>query len=63
MNPMSPITRMLFEDSCAPCRPNPSCAARFDCMRTLPVDQVAQAALSVASLLQTTENAASRSAA
>lgn len=52
LNPMSPTTSVLFEDlACSPCRRNPTCAGRFDCMRALQVDQVMDAASRVASLL------------
>lgn len=44
-----PGTRVLFEEmACAPCRRHPTCGGRFDCMRALQADAVADTALALA---------------
>ena len=50
-DPVAPRSRVLYEKlACSPCRRNPTCDGRFDCMRALEVDRVMAEALSVAAL-------------
>ncbi|OYY60559.1 MAG: lipopolysaccharide heptosyltransferase [Burkholderiales bacterium 28-67-8] len=51
LDPMAPRSRVLYEKlACSPCRRNPTCDGRFDCMRALDVDRVMKEALRVAAL-------------
>jgi heptosyltransferase-1 len=48
-DPVAPRSRVLYEKlACSPCRRNPTCGGRFDCMRALEVDRVVEEALGVA---------------
>ncbi len=51
LDPVAPRSSVLYEElACSPCRRNPTCAGRFDCMRALEVDRVLAEALRVATL-------------
>lgn len=51
LDPVAPRSSVLYEKlACSPCRRNPTCAGRFDCMRSLEVDRVMAEALRVAAL-------------
>jgi heptosyltransferase-1 len=51
LDPVAPRSVVLYEKlACSPCRRNPTCDGRFDCMRALEVERVMSEALRVASL-------------
>ncbi len=51
LDPVASRSSVLYEKlACSPCRRNPTCGGRFDCMRALEVDRVLAEALRVASL-------------
>jgi heptosyltransferase-1 len=51
VDPVAPRGVVLYEKlACSPCRRNPTCNGRFDCMRALEVERVMSEALRVASL-------------
>jgi heptosyltransferase-1 len=51
LDPVAPRSAVLYEKlACSPCRRNPSCDGRFDCMRALEVERVVSEALRVVSL-------------
>jgi len=50
LDPVAPRSVVLYEKlPCSPCRRNPTCGGRFDCMRALEVERVMSEALRVAS--------------
>ena len=51
LDPVAPRSVVLYEKlACSPCRRNPTCGGRFDCMRALEVERVMSEALRLASL-------------
>jgi heptosyltransferase-1 len=51
LDPVAPRSSVLYEKlACSPCRRNPTCGGRFDCMRALEVDRVMLEAQRVAAI-------------
>jgi heptosyltransferase-1 len=51
LDPVAPRSVVLYEKlACSPCRRNPTCDGRFDCMRALEVERVMSEALRVCAL-------------
>ena len=51
LDPVAPRSVVLYEKlACSPCRRNPTCDGRFDCMRALEVERVMSEALRVCEL-------------